>query len=338
MTGDRTCRVCTNRIGNRTFSAREMMLGTRHVFEYFECGQCGCMQISRDPANLSDYYPPDYFRAPDASLTRRDGFLTRFVKRCRSRYCLGERNWIGRLAAHRFGVDAGFDWDWFRFTNTSLDSTILDVGCGAGELLLRLAKEGFRNLTGIDAFVAADLRYPGVAVVKTPVDDFAGTFDVVMAHHCFEHMADPMRAMASLAKLVRPGRFLLVRTPVAGCWAWREYGPDWVQLDAPRHLCIQTERSMARLARGAGLELVDVVYDSTEFQFLGSEQYRRNVPLTHPDSFWGVSAAPVEANELFALRTRATQLNLKRDGDAACFYLRKSFSTEPKATALLAPI
>jgi len=38
-------------------------------------------------------------------------------------------------------------------------SAILDRGCGAGYLLLELEKQGFRNLTGVDAFIGQPIRY-----------------------------------------------------------------------------------------------------------------------------------------------------------------------------------
>src|SRR5256885_12513331 len=61
--------------------------------------------------------------------------------------------------------------------------------------------------------------------------------------------------------------------------AWRRYHPDWVQLDPPRHLYLHTKDSLARLASEAGFTVQEVRYDSTAFQFWGSEQYRLDIPL-----------------------------------------------------------
>jgi hypothetical protein len=44
-----------------------------------------------------------------------------------------------------------------------------------------------------------------------------------------------------------------------------------VQLDCPRHLAIHTSRSMEQAAGLAGLTIAKTVYDSSAFQFWGSE-------------------------------------------------------------------
>ncbi|MDO8971391.1 MAG: hypothetical protein Q7U74_11930, partial [Saprospiraceae bacterium] len=55
------CRICNNTQGNPTFTAREMMYGSREKFEYFQCAHCGCLQITAIPPDLSKYYPPGYY-------------------------------------------------------------------------------------------------------------------------------------------------------------------------------------------------------------------------------------------------------------------------------------
>lgn len=47
------------------------------------------------------------------------------------------------------------------------DARILDVGCGGGGLLDRLARVGFNNLSGADPFIAAGGEAPrGVPLMK----------------------------------------------------------------------------------------------------------------------------------------------------------------------------
>ncbi|MEM0939861.1 MAG: hypothetical protein AAGI25_08730 [Bacteroidota bacterium] len=47
------------------------------------------------------------------------------------------------------------------------DSKILDVGLGAGRLLLKLNEYGFENLTDIDPFIERDIVYEnGVKIYK----------------------------------------------------------------------------------------------------------------------------------------------------------------------------
>ena len=39
------CRICNNPENNKSYFIREMYIGTREEFEYFECSKCGCLQI-----------------------------------------------------------------------------------------------------------------------------------------------------------------------------------------------------------------------------------------------------------------------------------------------------
>src|SRR6185436_10142585 len=113
---------------------------------------------------------------------------------------------------------------------------ILDVGAGAGKLLLDLNFLGFRNLVGVDPFIEKDIYHPsGVKILKKELKEMDQEFDLVMFNHSFEHMPEPLAILRKAHQLVRPGHFLVVRIPLAGSFAWRKYGVDWMALDAPRH-------------------------------------------------------------------------------------------------------
>ena len=141
-----------------------------------------------------------------------------------------------------------------------------------------------------------------------------------MLNHSFEHMPDPLRQLTYLEKLLSDGGICMVRVPVASSYAWRHYGVDWVQLDAPRHLYLHTPMSMGILAEKSGLEVFDIRYDSTYFQFTGSEMYARNISLSEAENM------PSEQFSRRAVRRyqhMAEKLNAKGLGDQAAFYLRR---------------
>jgi hypothetical protein len=60
-----------------------------------------------------------------------------------------------------------------------------------------------------------------------------------------------------------------------------------------------------------------IVFDSTEFQFTGSEKYLRNLPFSTPDTIF-------TRKELRQFKMDAKELNKNGQGDAACFYLKKN--------------
>jgi SAM-dependent methyltransferase len=216
------------------------------------------------------------------------------------------------------------NYAWVEQTDVGHDARILDVGCGAGRLLLKLHELGFTHLEGTDPFLEAELEYPnGVRVHKKHLREMTGSFDLVMAHHSFEHMPDPNGALQEMARLCVLHGAVLLRVPLTGKYAWRHYGTDWVQLDAPRHLFLFTEAGMELLARRAGLSVKSVVYDSRGFQIWGSEQYKRGFALEGPHK---PDTALFLSGELAAYEEQANELNARRDGDQASFLMVKTDS------------
>jgi len=204
------------------------------------------------------------------------------------------------------------------------DSRILDFGCGVGNLLQSLHYFGFSNLTGADAFIEKDIFYPtGVKIYKRRLDEIDSKFDLIMLHHSFEHFPDPLDSLRQIHRLMEKDGFLLIRIPLINL-AWKKYGVNWVQLDAPRHLFLYTEKSFRYLAEKTGFKVENVAYDSSSFQFWGSEQYVQDIPLTDPESFWINNESKLyTAEQIEKWQNEAEKLNVSGEGDMACFYLRK---------------
>jgi SAM-dependent methyltransferase len=315
-----TCRICGEPGDHERYTAREMMFGSREPFEYFECRRCGCLQIAEIPADLGRFYGGGYYSYATPPEEPR---LKRYMKRKRTEHALGSRSFLGSALLRVFGPPTFVSW--VRNAGAGLDARVLDVGSGSGDLLRQMRTEGFMHLTGVDPYVEADLEIAeGVAVLRRSLSSLTGEFELIMLHHAFEHMPDPKQALCDARRLLRPTGTILIRIPVAGSYAWRSYGTDWVQLDAPRHLHLHTSESMRILADGAGLEIVRTEYDSTGFQFWGSEQYRRGISLTDPRSHaFGSEGSVFSRREMKDFERRAAELNRKGIGDSACFYLRK---------------
>jgi SAM-dependent methyltransferase len=323
---DAACRICGNREGNQAFFPKEMMFGWREAFEYLECGRCGCLQIAQVPADLAKYYPSEgYYSYKPPKKKHVPGWMLR-LRHERTRWFLGESTLAGALIGSLSKRPEHFDW--FRGRGVTLASRILDVGCGAGGLLLKLQREGFRSLLGADPFIPADIDYGnGVRILKRGVEALEGQYDFIMLHHSFEHMPDSAAALQGLAAHLAPGGTLLLRIPVADSWARRHYGLNWMAWDAPRHLYLHTRKSMELLAAGAGLRITEVVHDSSGQQFSSSELYIRGVPYVEhgkyrPDR--GADRRPdaFSQAEWDSFQARAAELNRKGEGDTACYYLK----------------
>jgi SAM-dependent methyltransferase len=313
------CRICGNAAGNRAFVAREMMLGLRHRFDYSECGACGALQIRQIPTDLGPYYAPPYYSMERA---RPAGRAKRWLRGRIGAHALGRPDPVGWLLG---GVGGAAALEGFKDHGVTRDARVLDVGAGAGQTLLMFHDFGFRRLLGVDPFISADIRYAnGVEVRRAGIPDVEDRWDLLMFHHSFEHVPDPVETLAAARARLASGGRILIRTPVAA-ESWRAYGPDWVELDAPRHLHVHTRRSMEHLAESMGLRVLDVIPEPYAFELWGSEQYRRDIPLTDPRSHatggQGTVFGRREMRE-FARRTR----ELARQGTSgrAAFWLAAS--------------
>lgn len=312
------CKVCGNANQNKIHLAREMMLGLGGDFEYFECSGCGCLQIKEIPSDLSRYYPENYYSYEQ----QQHSWLGRYLRTQRTAYKLYGTNLLGMWMSIMAGDYSSLSYKkgWFSKAGVSRRSKILDVGCGSGKLLRRLGSLGFTNLTGVDPFIKEDIRLGNIVIYKKELSDLQGRYDFVMLHHSFEHMAEPLDVLKTIKEKLNPECYALIRIPVAN-YAWRKYGVNWVQLDAPRHLYLHTVKSMQIMAKEAGLEIVDIVFDSTSYQFIGSEG---NVQKQLSDGKPGLPLNSINKRQIREFERRTNDLNMSGESDQACFYLRNT--------------
>ena len=137
--------------------------------------------------------------------------------------------------------------------------SLLDVGCGGGELLRAAAARGWRAAGAEPMAEAAELartRAPGADVRTALAADagFAeGSFDVVCAFHVLEHMPDARAFLGELARLARPGGLVVVETPNYASRLRRAQGERWLHLRPLEHLVHFTPQTMRAALEGAGL-------------------------------------------------------------------------------------
>ena len=292
------------------------MFGLRERFRYARCVSCSSLWSIETPEDLGRFYGAQYYSMSQASPLRHA-----IAARFRARTYLALPPPIARRVAGLRGVPY-WVW-WLAGLGLRPSSRIADVGSGSGRLLRDLAAFSFQDLWGFDPFLPGDEDDGPVHLRASAFGDVADTFDLVMFHHSLEHIADPVATLAHARELLRPGGSILVRVPIAGSWADREYGLYWVGLDAPRHLAIPSIAGMHLAARRAGLSVRRIFFDSSGLQFWGSEQYRRGIPHRDPRSV-GEGGDAFSSAEVAAFDRRASQLNQSGEGDSAAFVMRSS--------------
>ncbi|MEQ9408302.1 MAG: class I SAM-dependent methyltransferase [Fuerstiella sp.] len=327
---ERSCRVCGNQAENQTFHVREMLHGTREEYEYLQCGACGCLQLADLPEDLSQFYPPDYCAYKDYR-GRAKNILRRVIDTLYVSASL-PREGIATRLMNRLRPPLDY-LSWARFTGATQSSRILDVGCGNGKLLIRMSLGGFRTLDGVDPFIREDINVPSVRIRKIGLREYVESqpekYHLVMLHHAFEHVPDPVETLLDAKQLMDDDGFLLIRIPVADCYSREHYGKNWYSWDAPRHTYLHTMKSMEYLARKTGFVIRKVEHDATFHQLQNSEMYSRNIPGNQHHQAVG----DFSRRQIREFKALTRELNSQQRGEQAAFFLQKAEFAETSRRA-----
>ncbi len=105
------------------------------------------------------------------------------------------------------------------FEGVDSHTPILDLGCGTGAWLARLADAGFMNLTGVDRnienFDAREIaRFISIDLMNDDLDQLqTSSFGLVTAIELIEHVANPERIVEVGARCLAPRGWLMITTP-----------------------------------------------------------------------------------------------------------------------------
>ncbi len=155
---------------------------------------------------------------------------------------------------------------------------LLDVGCGPGTITADLARRVPAGaVVGLDrvATVVEDARgaFPAAAyptlhfevgdVYALPFGD--ESFDVVFSHQVLQHLTDPVRALAEMRRVLRPGGRLAVRDADYGAFVWHPADPDLDEWRDVYHAVARANgaeadggRHLPGWVRAAGFEGIEV--------------------------------------------------------------------------------
>lgn len=135
---------------------------------------------------------------------------------------------------------------------------LLDVGCGNGNRLAGLRDLGWEVVGQEVDPRAAEVarRVFDIPVLVGPLAELAladVSFDAVVMNHVIEHVREPVGLLRESWRLVKPGGSLVCLTPNVAGIGHAFFGPRWRGLEPPRHLYLFSRRSLAIVARRAGI-------------------------------------------------------------------------------------
>lgn len=331
------CRICSGISNETKYTFHEKYFGSNEEFEYFECNKCECIQISDFPKNIGKYYGKDYYSFNDdpQETERKYSFKKKILNKLyikRDKYSLLKKGFSGYFLDYLRKNDEKKLSSLMKL-NLNIDLKILDVGCGSGNLLYYMKNLGFRNLEGIDPFIDKSFKYKNnLEIRKAEIQNLVDEnkkYDVIMLHHVLEHVEDPVKTFKILNEILKEDGILIIRIPIKDSYAWKTYKENWVQLDAPRHFHIFSLNSINHLCSLSNFEIKNLYYDSSDFQFIGSEQYKRNISLISENSYYvNQNASGFSKEEINDYKKAAEKLNNSCQGDQVVLYLTKNKVTK----------
>jgi SAM-dependent methyltransferase len=233
------CRACGGPLSAApALVARDRVSGVPGQWPIHSCATCrsGTTLPVVPESQLAAFYPSDYtpYELPSGVLA----YLMRTLQLGRNRTFP-----LSRIAAD------------------DRPGTMLDVGCGRGDLAASWVRAGWRVLGIEPSEQAAEVaRQRGVEVQVGTVSTASlptAELDAVVFRHSLEHVVEPGTDLGAVRRALRPGGQIAVIVPNWGSWQRRAFGDRWFPLELPRHRTHFTAAGLRAALASAGFESID---------------------------------------------------------------------------------
>jgi SAM-dependent methyltransferase len=228
----RACPVCQNIVGAELLHTQKFALPDSHPlprqYDVIACRQCGFVYADI-PAN-QDAYDKYYSEMSIYDMN----------------YTCGETLLHADRAA------------WVNTFIRDKTSSIIDVGCGNGQLLLELQKLGLSDLTGLDPSekCVSDLKEKGIDGIASSIFDVSTgrSYDCAILSGVLEHIYDVSRVMETMKRLLTHNGLLFVCVPDASRYEEYDSVPfDYFNIEHINHF---DEISLLNLGLRHGFSMV----------------------------------------------------------------------------------
>lgn len=159
------------------------------------------------------------------------------------------------------------------------DSKILDLGCGAGYFLSKLAAEGFTNAEGITAD-KTDLACCAGIGVNAKIGDFTFTdyednsIDFLWCRQALEHSVWPYFTLLEINRILKFGQRAYIEVPAPDTSRFNEGNPN--------HFSVMGRKMWAELFKRAGF----AVEFNEVFEFTMTDKVSDTIMIDHKEQFY----------------------------------------------------
>ena len=200
------------------------------VFFYIRCARCGLIRLSNPPADLTPFYPSDYYELPSRPRLNRLAAADPFKMDLVRQFARG-----GRLL--EIGPAHGVFAYQAKQAGFQVDVIEMDARCC----------EHLRDTVGVTAWCSA---------VPEEVMATAPPYDVIALWHVIEHVPNPWALLRAIADALAPGGVAIIAAPNPDAWQFAMMRSQWPHLDAPRHLYLIPRAVIGAYLAPLGLECV----------------------------------------------------------------------------------
>ena len=237
---------------------------SKEDFQIFECHRCGLLFTEPRPSKdkIGEYYKSEEYYSHQEN---KKGFIPKIYE------CVKSVNLKNKYNMATKGMEKG---------------KVLDIGCGVGDFLHVMEKNGWET-TGIepseDAKAIARKRMKAKLLSPEEIEQLPDeSFDLITMWHVLEHVDDLKTEVHHLHRVVKKEGRLVLALPNFQSFDAQYYKQHWAAYDVPRHLNHFCKKSIAKIFSTTTLKLIKtdkLIWDAYYISYM-SEKYKRNsLPL-----------------------------------------------------------
>jgi len=232
------CPICNHTDFKEHIICTDHMV-TKEKFTIVKCDHCNFLFTNPKPDknHISSYYKSDQY----ISHTDKSNNLVNSIYKIARHFTIKQKvKLVTSLASHK---------------------TILDFGCGTGDLLHAFKKANWKAF-GFEP----DKQASVIAKKKSGLEifnqldqlDTLSDISMISLWHVLEHVTDLNRTIQKLRSILSVGGKILIAVPNNESFDAEYYQQFWAAYDVPRHLYHFTQQSMEKLMKKHALKIINI--------------------------------------------------------------------------------